>query len=172
MTVASVPGLILAAILAGPSTAAPARAAVARCATPGLVVWLDTRGDGAAGSVYYKLELTNLSGQRCTLDGYPGVSAVDLGRHQLGSPAGRNPHLAPHAITLGKGATATAVLQITEAGNFPAATCRKETAAGLRVFPPGATSSEIVPFPFSACSRPGPVYLHVEAVAKSSSRTG
>jgi hypothetical protein len=37
-------------------------------------------------------------------------------------------------------------------------------AAGLRVYPPGQTASELVPYPFEACARSGPVYLHVEAV--------
>ena len=65
-----------AALLTAVAAPAPAGAARApRCATSGLVVWLDTQGDGAAGSIYYKLELTNLSRHTCTLLGYPGVSA-------------------------------------------------------------------------------------------------
>jgi hypothetical protein len=48
--------------------------------------------DRAAGSIYYHLEFTNLSGRACTLVGYPGVSAINLSGHQLGSAAdsGRN----------------------------------------------------------------------------------
>jgi hypothetical protein len=38
------------------------------------------------------------------------------------------------------------------------------TAAGLRVYPPNLTTSKVVPFPFSACSLTGPVYLNVRAV--------
>lgn len=151
--------LVAAAVAASASGSARAAA----CSTAGLVVWLNTQGDGAAGSIYYTLEFTNLSGHLCTLRGYPGVSALDLEHHQLGSPAGRNPHVTPRTVRLAAGATATAVLQITEAGNFPAATCRRLTAAGLRVYPPNQTGSQFVPFPFSACSRSGPVVLHVEA---------
>lgn len=138
----------------------------ARCAISDLDVWLDTEGNGAAGSIYYNLEFTNLSGHTCTVFGYPGVSAVDLTGHQIGSPAARNPHLTPRIVVLAAGATAAAIIQITEAGNFPSATCRKVTAAGLRVYPPGQTGSMLVHFPFAACSRSRPVYLHVEAVAK------
>ena len=152
--------LVAAAVVPSAATSASS----ATCGTAGLVVWLNTQGDGAAGSIDYTLKFTNLSGHACTLLGYPGVSAVDLAHRRLGSPAGRNPHVAPRTVRLASGATATAVLQIAEAGNFPAATCRKVTAAGLRVYPPNQTSSELVPFPFSACSRTGPVYLHVEAV--------
>jgi hypothetical protein len=108
-----------------------------RCATDGLVIWLDTQASRAAGSTYYKLELTNLSGHACTLLGYPGVSAVDLNGHQLGSAASRNSAHPARLVTLASGATAVAVLQIVDAHNFPGATCRPATAAGPRVYPPG-----------------------------------
>jgi len=74
------------AATASPATRAGAAAAAStpRCATSGLVIWLDTQGSGAAGSIYYRVELTNLSGHTCTLVGYPRVAAVNLGGHQLG----------------------------------------------------------------------------------------
>jgi hypothetical protein len=152
------------------AVAAAAPAAAGACATSGLSVWLDTTGSGAAGSIYYKLELTNLSGRRCTLFGYPGVSAVNLRSRQIGSAAGRNPVVRPHTITLRNGATATAVLQITEAGNYPRSDCRQVTAAGLRVYPPGQKQAKLVPFPFAACSRTRATILHVEAVTASTAR--
>jgi hypothetical protein len=133
--------------------------------TPRLVVWLATNdGGAAAGSVFYNLNFTNLSGHPCTLAGYPGVSAVDLGRRPLGSAAGRNPHQPSRVVTLRPGDTASAVLQISQAANFPSGACHRVTAAGLRVYPPDAFKSKIVPIPFPACSRTGPVYLHVERV--------
>ncbi|MDQ6776700.1 MAG: DUF4232 domain-containing protein, partial [Actinomycetota bacterium] len=125
---------------------------------------LNTQGNGAAGSIFYALELTNLSGQTCTLNGYAGVSAVDLAGHQLGSAASRDTSHTPRTVTLASGATATAVLRIVQAGNFPSAACHEVTAAGLRVFPPNLTTSKVVPFPFSACSSTGPVYLTVRAL--------
>jgi hypothetical protein len=159
--------LVVPALGGGAGTATPARTATtsaARCATSGLVVWIDTQGDGTAGSIYYKLEFTNLSGHGCTLSGYPGISAVDLGGRQLGSAGARNPsHV--RTVSLANGATATAVLRITEAGNFPSSACHRVSAAGMRVYPPSQTASKVVPFPFDACSRPGPGYLSVEAVA-------
>ena len=164
---------LLVGVLVFPSLrahAATTRTAVApstpSCAASGLVVWLDTNGNGAAGSVYYRLEFTNLSGRTCRLRGFPGVSGVDLGGHRLGRPASRNHAIAARTVTLGRGASASAVLQIVEAGNFSAASCRQVTAAGLRVFPPNQTASKVVPFPFRACSRAGPVYLMVRAVRK------
>lgn len=148
---------------AAPATAAAATS-TAMCPTSGLVVWLDTQANGAAGSSYYKLEFTNLSAHACTLRGYPGVSAVNLAGRQLGSPASRNNAHPARLVRLASGATATAVLQITDAHNFPGAACRPATAAGLRVYPPSETASRRVPFPFLACARSGPHYLHAEAV--------
>ncbi len=136
-----------------------------KCPTSGLVVWVNTNGDGTAGSIYYKLEFTNLSGSSCTLTGYPGVSGVDLGGHQLGSAGGHDPATAVHTVTLANGATKAATMRVTEAGNFPSSRCHMTEAAGVRVYPPNQTASKLVPFPFYACTHTGPVYLSVRAVS-------
>jgi hypothetical protein len=129
------------------------------------VIWLNNEpGGGAAGSVYYKLEFTNLSARPCTLRGYPGVSAVDLAGRRLGAAASREAFSQPSTVTLTRGATATATLRIVEAGNFPASACREVAAAGLRVFPPGQAVSKVVPFPFQVCSRAGQGVLAVRVV--------
>ena len=159
-------GATLAAIAATSSPAATT-ASTPRCATSGLVIWLETQGNGAAGSIYYNLDFTNLSGHACTLLGYPGVSAVNLAGHTLGSAAARDNSHAPVRVTLAGGATARAVLRIVEAGNYPASICRQVPAAGLRVYPPNQTASKVVPFPFAACSRSGPAYLSVRVVTKT-----
>jgi Protein of unknown function (DUF4232) len=150
------------AVLIGAAVASTTR----QCATSGLVIWLDTEGSGTAGSRYYKLEFTNLSRGACHLLGYPGVSAVDLGGHQLGSAADRDHFDRPRLVRLAMRATATAVLRIVEADNFPRSSCHQVTAAGLRVFPPDGTASKLIPFPFRACSRAGLLYLSVRALQK------
>jgi hypothetical protein len=157
---------VVSALGGGPFPAAHAGALPAKCTTSKLVVWLDTRGDGAAGSVFYNLKFTNLSGHTCTLVGYPGVSAVDLAVHQLGHAASRSASQA-RVVRLTQGATASATLRVVAAGNFPASTCHRITAAGLRVYPPNQTASKVLPFPFAACARSGPVYLSVAAVRKA-----
>jgi hypothetical protein len=136
------------------------------CQTPGLVVWLDTRGSGTLGSVFYNLEFTNLSGHRCTLNGFPFINAVSLAGRSLGSTAQFAPGFTPHTVTVGNGKTVKAVLQIVDAGNFPRSSCHQVTAAGLRVFPPNQTRAKTVPFPFGACSRRGPMYLVVRPVVR------
>jgi hypothetical protein len=138
--------------------------ATPKCATSGLVVWLNTVSNGTLGSIYYSLELTNLSGHSCTLAGYPGVSAVNLAGHQLGSAASRDNTTKAHTITVKQGVNSIAVLRIVDTGNFSTSACRPTIAAGLRVFPPNQAKSKVVPFPFLACSRTGPGYLSVRAV--------
>jgi hypothetical protein len=164
MRIAAIAGAAaLALIIGGSSLASTHRQAASRCRTGALVVWMDTEGNGAAGSVFYNLRFTNLSRHKCTLFGYPGVSAVDLHGHQLGRAAARlNAH--PRSVTLRKGATAKATLQIVEALNFPKSRCHPKMAAGLRVFPPNTRASRVVPFPFLACSRSGLGYLNVKPV--------
>ena len=101
-----------------PAPGAEAGAPLASCATSQLVVWLDTQSDAAAGSVFYRLKLTNLSSHACTVFGYPGVSAVDLAGRQIGRAASRNP-AQERTVSLAHGATATATLRIVQALNFP-----------------------------------------------------
>jgi hypothetical protein len=160
------------AALAGATTGAP------RCTTGELVVWLNTIGNGAAGSSYYNLEFTNLSAHACALSGFPGVSAINVVGQQIGSAAGHNAEHAAGLITLSSGSansgldgfqtgnTATVVLQITDAGNYSNSACGRVAAAGLRVYPPDQTASKVIPYPFVTCSHRGRLILHVESVQK------
>jgi Protein of unknown function (DUF4232) len=153
---ALIPGLALAAQQA---PAAAARAAAPACETPGLVVWLDTNGSGTAGSVIYNLEFTNLSGHACTVNGFPYIRAISISGHVLGRAAAFSG--TPHTVTIHRGHTATAKLQIVDAGNYPPSACHPVTAAGRRVYPPNQTRAKEVPFPYSACVSNGPVVLRV-----------
>ncbi len=169
MTRNSVVALLLsaAALLATSATVAPAApartASLPKCATSGLVMWLNAEGSGTAGSFYYHLEFANLSGHTCTLGGYPGVSAVGLTGRQIGSPAGRELTQKPHTVTLAPEAQTTAIIRVVDVGALPAS-CRPVAAAGFRVFPPGQTTSKVVPFPFRTCSAAGQSAISVRAV--------
>ena len=159
------PGAALAASSAPSASARPAHAITPACETPGLVIWLDTNGNAGAGSVYYNLKLTNLSGHACTLNGFPFINAVSLTGSLLGHRAVFSGGPA-RQVTLNQGETATAELQIVNVLNFPPTQCKPVTAAGFRVFPPNQTRAKVVPFPFGACSANGPVYLDVRPVTK------
>jgi Protein of unknown function (DUF4232) len=154
----ALPAVALASSAATSAAASPA--AIHRCYQSELTAWLGVPGGGAAGSTYYELELSNVSGQWCTLYGYPGVSALTSGTED-GSPAARTASHTSHLVTLAPGATAHAILQITDAGNFPPSTCQPATATTLRVYAPGDFSSLTFPYSFTACSQAGPIYLHV-----------
>jgi hypothetical protein len=159
-------GLAVLGLSSLPGAGAATAAATPRCATSGLVVWLNTQGSGAAGSTFYRLEFTNLSTRACTLRGYPGVSAVSLAGRQLGRAASRDNSRTPHLVRLARGSTASAVLRIVNVGNFSTSACHPVTAAGFRVYPPNGVTAKGIPFPFRACSRSGPTFLSVRTVTK------
>ncbi len=144
---------------AGSSTVA-STAAAHRCYQDELRAWLGVPGSGAAGSTYYELEVSNISGQACTLYGYPGVSALSSG-HQDGSAAARTPSHRSTLVLLEPGATSHAILQITNVYNFSPSACQPVTANTLRVYAPGDYYSLSIPFSVAACGKAGPVYLHV-----------
>jgi len=117
-----------------PTGAQPAP--LAQCATGALRISLGPAG-GAAGSIYYPLEFTNISGAPCTLYGYPGVSFVSgPGGAELGGAAVRNPAQGPALVTLAPGAVAHASVQVAVAQNYPTSLCKPVTAHWLRVYPP------------------------------------
>jgi hypothetical protein len=153
----------VAVVLAG---AAPAAAAPPSCKTAGLVVWLNTNGNGTAGTIFYTLNFTNLSGHSCTLRGFPGVSAVNLSGHMMGKAASRDPGQTVKTVTLGNGKTAKATLGLVDVGALPQGGCRPATAAGLRVFPPNTSTSKVIPFPFQGCSRAGAGFMGIRPVTK------
>jgi len=157
----------VAAVLA-PSPAAGA--ATPACKTSQLVVWLDTQSNGAAGTIFYTLNFTNV-GARCTLRGYPGVSAVGRGGKTLGNAAARDSLNKPKTVTLappnalhGSFSTAHTMLGIVDTGALPTNTCRPTIASGLRVYPPNQTAAGFVSYPFAACSHSGATYLRVQAI--------
>lgn len=136
------------------STAAPTPTATKACSASGLVVWAgEEPGGGAAGSVYYRIELTNLSTATCTVNGYPKVNAVDLKGGRIGAFATHEKGKAAKPVTLAPGQSATAQLRIVDALNYPADKCKATTAAGLRVAIPGGSGNKIAPLAFETCVR-------------------
>jgi uncharacterized protein DUF4232 len=124
---------VLLTITSQVAPAAPARSASPpKCATSGLVMWLNSEDSGTAG-------------------------------RQIGSPAGREVTQRPRTVTLAPEAQTTALIRVVDVGALPAS-CRPVTAAGFRVYPPGQTTSKVVPFPFRTCSAAGQSSISVRAV--------
>jgi Protein of unknown function (DUF4232) len=147
--------LVAAALLAAAVIASPAAdaAAVKACPASGLVIWAgEEPGGGTAGSVYYRVEFTNLSGRTCTVSGHPKVNAVDLKGRRIGAAAAQAPGKKGRPVTLEPGDSAVATLQIVDALNFPTGKCRPTTAAGLRISVPGGSGAKIAPLAFETCA--------------------
>ncbi|WP_247827899.1 DUF4232 domain-containing protein [Arthrobacter antioxidans] len=126
----------------------------------------DQPGGGAAGSVYRTLVLTNASDQGCTVAGYPGVSSVDGSGNQIGAPADRD-GTASVPMLLAPGASAAATLRQANAQNY-GADCGLTPATGLRVYPPGATDSLVLPQALPACSAASIVLMTISPLQAAS----
>ncbi len=125
-------------------TPSPA-AALASCTTTDLSGAL-ANGEWAAGSIIYDLTFKNVSSTSCTLFGNPGVSMVaGSAGTQVGAAATFVNSASATTVTLTPGQSASAVLQVAQAGNYPSSSCGIETVAGLRVYPPGETASIFIP---------------------------
>jgi Protein of unknown function (DUF4232) len=133
------------------------------CTAFGLGAWVAiNQGNGAAGTIYYPLEFTNLSGHTCLLFGFPGVSALDAQGRQLGSPANWERTTPPRTVILAPGATAHTILAYHDAAVSTEPGCDPvNTAVLLRVYPPGQHSATDAAYDFESCSHAGPLYLSI-----------
>jgi len=133
-------------------TASPTPTGPAGCTTPYLKALVGPGGT-AAGSAYYPIEFTNISSSVCTLYGFPGVSFVTaVGGSQIGPSAVENPIRQRRLVTLAPGKTASALLQVVNAENYPQRRCKPVTAHWLKVYPPGETSALYYGFTALICS--------------------
>ncbi|WP_175414234.1 DUF4232 domain-containing protein [Agrococcus sp. SGAir0287] len=113
-------------------------------------------GDAGAGSVTVTFTFENVGGTPCTLDGFPGVSAVGDGNGtQIGQPAERSDR-SYEPVIIASGDTATAALRMVDVagGGGPLGdACQVQPADGWRIYPPGSTEAIFVPVDgLSACA--------------------
>jgi hypothetical protein len=144
---------VWAATSASAAPAAPAvRAAIPRCQAGDVGVWVDAdSGDAAAGHSYLHLDFTNLTHHTCYLDGYPGVSAVNLDEKQLGPAARKDPTAPARVIDIAPDATAHAILTYVDIVVDP--TCKPVTANFLRVYPPDDFGARHAFFSVRVCTK-------------------
>lgn len=145
------------ATLATGAAAAPSSPAVPSCTSNHMTVWTGSPGDGAAGHIFFQLQISNVGHHACTLFGYPGVSVLNSGGHQVGLPAS---HSGPKfLVTIPAGGTAHVLLTVTD----PFIVCAHPVhGSELRVFAPNQFNAERTPFSVLVC--PHTVTLHVDAV--------
>lgn len=137
-----------------PSTSTADAPAAGACTTDQLdVAVAPSEGGGAAGSTYEAITFTNTGSASCTLEGYPGVSAVagDDGE-QVGAAAVRDKSGTTTSVELAAGGEAYALLQVSEAGNYDADECEPTTPRGYRVYPLGETAAAFAPGDVEACA--------------------
>jgi hypothetical protein len=112
-----------------------------------------------AALIRYRLDFTNVSHLACTMTGYPQVAA-DRNGMVVGGAAAHDTTVVAHRLLLAPGQSAHAALDAT----VPTPHCRPVRASGLRVAPPGQSSTRYLPRPLTACTAGGQVYLHIRAV--------
>jgi hypothetical protein len=123
---------------------------VSPCGTGALSASLG-QSQGAAGSFYMALVLTNKGSTTCTMFGYPGVSYISSSGAAVGQPASEiKGHEA--TVTLKPGAAASTLLHQPNPLVFQPADCHKKKAAGIRIFPPGQTVSLTVKKSTAVCT--------------------
>jgi hypothetical protein len=138
------------------STSNGTRAAAGHpCLTSALKISLDTRAAGAAaGSSYVPLEFQNVSASPCTLPDFPLVSfAAGSAGPDIGQPAVQEHATRARAVRLAHGEFAHAWLQIVDAANYPASSCKPITAQGLRIGLAAAAPTSFVARATPACSQ-------------------
>lgn len=139
------------------SSASAAPAATPACSSTALSVWVDaSQSSGAAGTIEYALEFTNITGKACTLYGYPGVSAVNANYKQLGFAAGEYPLYAKKTVTIPGGGTAHADLFWSDVDVSTATPgCDPVTASYIKVYPPGDKKAKDGFFDLQVCKGTG-----------------
>lgn len=110
-------------------------------------------GEGAAGSTFIPLRITNTSTHPCRTQGFGGVSLVDSPRAEpLGAPADRSRKGEVKRIVLQSGKRATATVQQANAESFSQARCHPTPATGFRVYAPDEAHAAYVPHRATACA--------------------
>jgi Protein of unknown function (DUF4232) len=133
--------------VSSPSAAAPGPSG---CLASGLQAAVGS-SQGAAGTIYSVIVLTNTSNATCTLYGYPGVSFVTgVGGAQVGLPATKDPVVAKTLVTLAPGGQAAFLLGVHDVGAIPG--CKITGVDWLRIYPPGDYGSINVQDKTQACT--------------------
>jgi hypothetical protein len=124
--------------------------------------------EGAAGSLYQVIDFVNGGSKACTLYGYPGVS-LSNGAGPVGAAATRSSAASPAVVNLAPGATANALLRITQAGNYPSGTCSPQATSFLHIYPPNQTVAIDVAYKATGCGKDGVKLLTIGVIQPGAS---
>jgi hypothetical protein len=123
------------------------------------------QAQGAAGTFYQVVVLTNTSSAACSLYGYPGVSFVTgVGGHVIGAPATRNTAIGDVLVMLQPGAQASTLVGVEDVGALPPSKCDVGKADWLQVYAPGDTGALYVQYSAQVCTNASQTFMRVGAV--------
>lgn len=123
-----------------------------RCVSGDLDASLAPRpGGGTAGSHYSRIQFTNTSGDRCSLNGFGVVSYVGRGGARVGRPAILMDQPRQEVI-LQPGDRADQLLREGEAGSYPRHRCRPAPVTAVRVRPPGSKAALVLSDATTGCA--------------------
>jgi Domain of unknown function (DUF4232) len=154
-------------VIASPTTAP---SGPGPCLTSGLRLAIG-RQNGAAGTIYYPVDFTNVSSAACTMYGYPGVAFVaSQGGSVIGAPAGRRliGGTAPTLITLQPGGTAHATLAISDVLLSNQCHSHQVPVSMIQVYPPDQYTAQFAPFRGTGCADKSLVVMWVSPVTPGS----
>jgi len=110
---------------------------------------------GTSKTTYQVIQFVNHGSVACVVDGYPGVNlAGGTPAAPIGLPAAHTGSPAAKEVTLQPGGVGNALLQITNARMYPAATCGPVQAQYLIVYRPNRAAPVKVAYGTTACSKP------------------
>jgi hypothetical protein len=87
---------------------------------------------------------------------------------QIGAAAVRSRTSSPRLVTLAAGTTAYALLQITQAVNYPASRCAPKASTYLQIYPPNQTTPIYLAYKSTGCSASAVNLLTVGVVQSGS----
>ena len=162
LTMMSAAALAAATLVGAPASA---QASAPHCTNSMLAAGLVDL-QGAAGSRFGDLRLTNVSRGSCWTRGYPGVSYVGFGNGtQIGRAATWDAGLV-RTITLAPRQHADAPIRMVTAQSYPASVCRPTPVDGLRVYVPGSTLAKFIPFRTTGCRATNVTTIFVKPLAR------
>jgi hypothetical protein len=120
-----------------------------RCHTSELRGGFHNYPNGAAGNDRFDVQVTNITSQACTVDGYPGLAFLTAARHPIKIAVVRGSGMltkdtGPHQLLLGLGQTASASVAYTPSCNTPAEE-EASQAAYVELTPPDETDFLLAP---------------------------
>jgi hypothetical protein len=136
----------------GASSTTPTVVDATECVASDLRPSWDSQGDGAAGTIYYNVNLANVSGASCTTGGYFGVSAYDPSGTLLASQDIREPMGAPAEVTVSPGGSISFAVGFVDQSSTGGGTPCTSTVGALHLIPPNTTTEVQIATPLPAAA--------------------